>query len=301
MTGLPSVSVVIPVSNRAAMLGDVLSALANQAGPPETTEVIVDDNRSTDGTGDVARSRGVTVVEEPKPGPSAARNRGLQAANGEVVAHLDSDTVPTRRWLAEIVAPFVDPDVVLVAGRTLSYRPRTPTERYIAASGLLDVERAISRRPFPFAPSMNMAVRRSAAVGIGGWAEEMATAEDVDFSFRLLGRYRTDIVYRPSAVLFHRNRASEAELRKQAWTYGEGAAHMYRRYPEVVRWDVTKKLVVAGRLTARTALPALLAAGRALDLVSSQRLEFARCHRLWTWWFWRGFVSMYRRAERRTW
>src|SRR5207244_5260834 len=120
--------------------------------------------------------------------------------------------------------------------------PTTPAERYVAASGLIDAERAVHREPFPFAPSMNMAVRRDAALAVGGWAADMPTGEDVDFSFRVLRHHGNGISYRPGAVLFHRNRPTAERLRRQAWTYGEGAADLYLRYPEVVRWDVAKTL-----------------------------------------------------------
>jgi GT2 family glycosyltransferase len=159
-----------------------------------------------------------------------------------VIAHLDADTLPSRRWLAEIVTPFEDPQVIIVAGRTVCYPQDTAAGRYVAASGLYETERAINREPFPFAPSLNMAVRRSAALAVGGWAADMMTGEDVDFSHRVLRAFPSRIAYQPKAVLFHNTRASAEELRRQAWTYGEGAADIYLRYPEVVRWDLPKTL-----------------------------------------------------------
>src|SRR5438128_6095327 len=160
MNPVRSVGVVVPVRNGAGTMADLLEALlGGQSAPAADTEVVVVDNGSTDGTREIVRGRGVMLLEEPNLGPAAARNCGLRHARGEVVAHLDADTLPTRRWLAELVAPFADPEVVLVAGRTLSYPPETPAERYVAASGLFETERAIRRRPFPFAPSLNLAVR----------------------------------------------------------------------------------------------------------------------------------------------
>jgi len=182
-----SVSVVIPAYNAAATIGDMLRALSCQSNAPADMEIIVADNGSTDNTCEIARSfAGVTVLREDKRGPSPARNRGLRHASKDIVVHLDADTLPTRKWLANLIAPFSDPSVMLAAGRTLCFRPTTAVERYIAATGLYEADRAISRVPFPFVPSLNMAVRRNAALAIGGWAEDLMTAEDVDFSHRLL-------------------------------------------------------------------------------------------------------------------
>lgn len=293
---LSSVSVVIPVWNGEATIGDLLGALRTQRDLPEATEVIVVDNGSADATRDIVRESGVRLLEEPVRGPAAARNCGLRHARGEVVAHLDADTLPTRRWLAELVAPFTDPAVRLVAGRTLAYRPRTGAERYVVASGLMDAERALRREPFPFAPSLNMAVRRDAALAIGGWAEDLPTGEDVDFSHRLTRAFGGEIAFAPAAVAFHRNRPSDEQLRRQARTYGEGAARLYLRYPEVVRWDARKSIVLATRLAGRTLHPSVLRVGRTVGLVSDDRLEFARYHRLWSGAFWRGFAAVYRRG-----
>jgi len=295
-----SVSVVVPVLNGAATIGDMLNALMSQSGAPEDREIIVVDNGSTDGTQAIVGRFPVTVLREEKRGPAAARNRGLRAARGEVIAHLDADTLPTRRWLAEIVAPFADPEVVLAGGRTLSFRPETAAERYIVRTGLYDTEAHLGREPFDWVGSLNMAVRRRAALAIGGWAEDMLTGEDIDFCYRLQRKFSSPIRYQSRAVLFHRTRQDDSALRRQAWTYGEGAAHLYARYPDVVRWDVRKSLHVARVVAWRSVNPLLLRIARAFLDISADELEFATYHRLWTWWYWKGFFSFRRHRSPRT-
>ncbi len=296
----PSVSVVVPVLNGAQTLGDLLRGLANQAEARRDLEIVVVDNGSTDGSQEIVRACGVAkLLEEPLRGPAAARNRGLYQTQGEVVVFVDADMLPTRRWLSALVEPFSDESVVIAAGHILAYRPSTAAERFTAASEAWDTKTAVQRQPFPFAPTGNMAVRREAAIRIGGFANDMPTAEDVDFSYRVLREYPGEIVYRPEAVTFHHYRPTAEGLRKQAWIYGEGAADIYLRYPDAVRWDLMKTLKVTVRLLRASIDPPVRGLGRLVGLGSDERLEFSKFHRMWTWWHWRGFQSMYRHRERR--
>jgi glycosyltransferase involved in cell wall biosynthesis len=109
-------SVVIPAYNEEEFLGSCLESLLMQdfQGP---YEIIVVDNNSTDGTADLARSLGVTVVHEPKAGVCSARQRGTVAARGEIVVSTDADTVFSSGWLSRIDRVFrEDPARVAVAG-----------------------------------------------------------------------------------------------------------------------------------------------------------------------------------------
>ena len=288
-----SVSVIIPVLNGAHTIGDTLRSLANQAPVDAHRETIVVDNGSTDGTVELVGGLGVRLLHEAISGAAAARNCGLRAASGEIVVLCDADTVLTRRWLAEMLAAFDDPDVTLAAGRIVCYPPKTGPERYLAGCGVYDVERAVARPWFPLAPSGNMAVRRAAALAVDGFDEAMLTAEDADFCYRVLRAYPGAITYRPAAMLFHRSRPTDAELRRQARVYGEGVARLYLRYPDVLPWDLRRVLLVALRTAGRGVLPLLLASGRLLRIVPSQKVEYAVYNRMWTWWFWCGFFRLY--------
>lgn len=296
MTSEPiAVTVVIPVLDGAATIGTVLSALAAQAGAPAAAEVIVVDNGSTDATAAIVAAHGVRFLREPRRGPSAARNRGLREARGEIVAFLDDDTVPTRRWLAELLVPFDDLAVVVTGGEVESLLPSSPAQRFAARYWL---QRSNAWRPAGFgtAPSGNLAVRRAAALEIGGFDEGLLTAEDVDFSMRLMARFDTRVVHRPRAVVMHRDRETDEELHRQAISYGRGMAELYSRHPEQLLWGWRQRAAVVTRVVGRTSGELVARVARHLGRSSALDVEYATYARRWTWWYW---LAFWRQARQR--
>jgi glycosyltransferase involved in cell wall biosynthesis len=293
MTNSQSVSIVIPVLNGAKTIHDMLTALFSQAGAPQDKEIIVVDNGSTDGSQDIVKNFDITFLVETKPGVSAARNRGLAYASGDIYINIDADTLPTRYWLRELVSPFSDPEVILVGGKVLSFKPETAAERYIENSGLYAPENSVTNPDLPFVAGMNLAVRRKAALAVGGWDEDLLRSDDIDFSYRLTQKFSTRITYQPSALIFHRNRRTDDGLKKQALGYGYGAAIMYQRYPEQLKWGMAQSIKLASLLAHRTIMPEVRKIGHRLGRVSDEELEFAKYHRMWTLSFWRGFLKTY--------
>jgi glycosyltransferase involved in cell wall biosynthesis len=121
---VPTVTVVIPAFNAERTLGSVLDALAAQEQPVD--EVIVVDDRSTDGTPELAARHAAAVIRTEGGGfAGAARNRGWDAANGDVVVFLDSDAIPGPGWgagLRRALAEF--PGAIVGCART--FRGKTP-------------------------------------------------------------------------------------------------------------------------------------------------------------------------------
>jgi dolichol-phosphate mannosyltransferase len=120
-TPLETISVVVPARDEAERIGAVLAATV---GAPGVTEVLVVDDRSSDGTADVARQAGATVVAgEPLPdgwtGKAWALQQGLLVARGDWVVTLDADTRPDPRLPQAMVARAVADglDLLTVAGR----------------------------------------------------------------------------------------------------------------------------------------------------------------------------------------
>lgn len=110
------VSLIIPVYNEADRIGDCLESIAGQTVRP--FEVIVVDNNSTDDTAAIAgRFPFVTVLHETRQGVVYARDRGFNAARGEIIGRIDADTQLTPTWIATLQTIFKQqPDLDLVTG-----------------------------------------------------------------------------------------------------------------------------------------------------------------------------------------
>jgi len=96
------VSVVIPAYNEEALLPKALSSIKNQTYEPLEAVVAVD-HRTTDRTRELAASHGAVVVEVEQAGVGAARDAGSAAASGEILLHMDADTVWGHRVVEEVV------------------------------------------------------------------------------------------------------------------------------------------------------------------------------------------------------
>jgi glycosyltransferase involved in cell wall biosynthesis len=153
------ISVVIPAYQAAAHIGRALADVAAQTRQP--AEVIVVDDGSTDGTGDIARSLGATVLTQTNRGVAAARNAGIRAAQEPWIALLDADDTWTSgrlavHWDALARAPdvrlsFSDYEIARPNGRgepsalhNVRHYRRAPAKTL--AEGVVRVERAVMER-----------------------------------------------------------------------------------------------------------------------------------------------------------
>lgn len=135
---MDAVDVVLPCLDEAAALPGVLAAL------PTAYRAIVVDNGSRDGSPEVAREHGATVVHEPMLGYGAAVHRGLMAATADIVCVLDADGSLDAADLPRLVASVQNGDAELAVGR------RVPTGRgawpWHARAGNAVLARALRRR-----------------------------------------------------------------------------------------------------------------------------------------------------------
>lgn len=178
------VSVIIPAWNAERTLGQCLKALSEQTAPP--LETIVVDDFSTDGTKGVAESFGVKVLCLARnTGPAIARNRGAEAASGDVLLFLDADVVVPPALVEKVTNHFSDPRVSAV--QTL-YTPGCPVKGLVTRYQNYYYHHSLNRlRATAVAvfATWCAAVRREAFLGLGGFNERIPepTVEDEEFGY----------------------------------------------------------------------------------------------------------------------
>ena len=181
----PALSVVVPVRDGAAYLADALPVLRAAIG--EDTELIVCDDGSRDGSGQVAVGFGALVLRHDRSaGPAAARNHGARAARGDVLVFLDADVRVHPDTIARLRRALDDPAIAAAFG---SYDGSPPARSWPSLYKNLAhhfVHQRSSREAATFWAGCG-AVRRDVFLAAGGFDPRYArpSIEDVELGYRL--------------------------------------------------------------------------------------------------------------------
>jgi glycosyltransferase involved in cell wall biosynthesis len=200
---LPLVTAVVPTYNRAADVRLAVGSAVSQTYPADRLEIVVVDDGGTDGTGEVlSREFGARVryLRKPNGGVSAARNHGMAAARGELLALLDDDD----EWLPTKIARQVEvlsarPEVGMVITDVERMDERRVgfeifrRRQFIPRDGWVLPD--VLRNP-ALAPASAM-FRRSVLEATGGFDETLRTAEDIDFHLRVALRFPIAVIEEP--------------------------------------------------------------------------------------------------------
>jgi glycosyltransferase involved in cell wall biosynthesis len=198
----PRVSVVIPTYNRARFLPAAIASIRAQTLP--CSEIVVVDDGSTDDTAAVlaALGEGIVHLRQANAGPAAARNRGIHAASGELVALLDTDD----RWCPNKIERQVEllrrhPAVALVSADMAveDENGATMVASNFAKRGLAGFFAALHGAPVPEAPrrllqlnfinTSTVLARREVLVELGGFDTRLRYGEDLELWLRIAARH----------------------------------------------------------------------------------------------------------------
>jgi GT2 family glycosyltransferase len=233
----PPISVIVCTRDRTELLARCLDGLLG-LDYPEYEIIVVDNAPSTDATARLAAKFPVRYVREDRPGLDRARNAGISQARHEIVAFIDDDARPDRRWLTAFARVFEEPEVMAVTGFVApleletqaqirfeeiyggmghGFRPKVLQRTLLTDAQLLWAS--------SFGVGANMAFRREVFRSIGFFdpALDVGTPSggggDVEMFHRLVANGST-LVYEPAALVWHQHRRQTAGLRRLIFDNG---------------------------------------------------------------------------------
>ncbi|CAN5386014.1 hypothetical protein BH23ACT9_BH23ACT9_05350 [soil metagenome] len=278
----PSISVVICAYNAGATLDECLRHTCALDYPD--LEVVVVDDGSTDDTAAIARRHPrARLVEIPHAGLGVARNAGWAAADGDLVAYLDSDAYPSPEWPYYLVLGMDDdPHVGGVGGPNVPPTDDPPGAHQVARAPGGPVHVLLSDDRAEHVPGCNMAFRRRVLADAGGFDPVYESAgDDVDVCWKILNR-GWEIAFHPAALVWHHRRAGTRPYLRQQRGYGRSEALVEARHPDrftplgTARWrgiiydsfapSVTRQRVYRGLYGAAAYQSVYRGGGHTLDL-----------------------------------
>jgi len=244
----PKVSVIIPCYNEEATIRLVLKALHKQTYPLEALEVVIVDGMSTDGTRDEIEAfkrehpaLKTRIVDNPDRHIPHALNRGIAAAQGEIIVRLDGHSLPYPDYIARSVQGIEEGWGANVGGvweihpggetwiaESIAVAAAHPLGVGDAKYRYTDTAEEVDTVPFG-------AFKKKLVDEVGGFDESLLTNEDYEFNARVRaagGKIWLD----PGIRAIYYARPTFASLAKQYARYGFWKVRMLRRYPETLRW-----------------------------------------------------------------
>lgn len=242
-----AISAVICTHNRDRYLGPAIDSLLAQ-DLPDTFEVIVIDNASTDTTRQIVEARlgdrRLKYVYESTLGLSTARNRGVQESSGEIIAYLDDDAVAEPCWLRELLSAYANNDRLGVAGGrvTLLWPDDIEPPAWISADMMgclgaydLGMEVVNITEPGLTPRGLNYSLRRSFLEQIGGFdaqlgrvGKKLLSNEELVMTELALAQ-GWQVQYLPNALVAHNVAEERLQrdwfLRRSWW---QGVSEFYR-------------------------------------------------------------------------
>ena len=251
-TPWPRVSVIIPTYREPDNVSACVEAVLRQDYPADKVQVVVVDNAPAPGDVLHLASERVTVLHEPRPGSYAARNTGVAASNGEVIAFTDSDCVPHPEWLHQSVLAL-EGGAHRVAGHiqlfTRHTRPNVAED--LQKSFAFDVVHDLETRNQVAAA--NFVVWREAFDRVGPFRPDMLSGGDVEWGRRAVARTLVTH-YVASAIVYHPARFTLGQLLRHRKRIA-GATRSHSGVAEKAAWathSLVRRRGVLQRIFGRT-------------------------------------------------
>ncbi len=230
---LPTVSVIVPVYADAAGARRCLGALRAQDYPRELTELLVVDNGSppadVEALHQACTEAGARLIQEQRPGSYAARNCGIDAARGQILAFTDADCLPRPSWLSAGVACLQRAPSIAAVGGEINIFPAVRgrpnlIEQYDGST----LRQADFVERLHFAATANLLVRRTTFDAAGPFDASLKSHGDFEWGQRVHHLGLT-LGYCAEAAVDHPARGTFASTVKKARRLAGGAVDLRRR------------------------------------------------------------------------
>jgi GT2 family glycosyltransferase len=226
----PAISVVVCTYNGAETLGECLAQAGALNYPDFELIVVVDGGDDT--CAEIARAHRATVIETEHRGLGHARNVGIEAARGEIVAFLDDDAFPDRDWLLFVADRLRRGGFAGVGGPNVPPDDDGFVAECVAAAPGGPIHVLVSDTEAEHVPGCNMAFRKDVLQSIDGFDERFRVAgDDVDLCWRLQ-KAGHRLGFSAGAVVMHRRRDSVRRYLRQQYGYGKAEALLERKWPD---------------------------------------------------------------------
>ncbi len=241
---IPMVSVVICAYNAERTMRPCLESLRKLDYP--NYEVVIVDDGSRDRTAEIAMDfPEFRLIRQPNKGLSVARNVGLHAARGEIVAYTDSDCVVDPHWLTLMVRAMVEGSLDGCGGPNYAPHEDGRVEACVAASPGAPCHVLVGHDRAEHLAGCNMVFAKAALEKVGGFDPQFTSAgDDVDICWRMLDA-GFKLGFCPAAFVWHFRRNTIKAYYGQQRGYGRAEAMLYARYPErfnvlgQIKWNGT--------------------------------------------------------------
>jgi O-antigen biosynthesis protein len=240
----PKVSVIVCTFNGSRTLSQCLESLLRLDYP--NYEVIVINDGSTDATSQITQTYGFRLITTENRGLASARNTGLKASTGEIVAYIDDDAYADPHWLRYLASTFMNTRHVGVGGPNIAPPDDGLVAECVAHSPGNPVHILLSDSEAEHIPGCNMAFRKTALEAIGGFDPQFRLAgDDVDVCWRLQQKGWT-LGYSAGAMVWHHRRNSIRAYWRQQHNYGKAESFLEKKWPE--KYNLVGHVTWAGRV-----------------------------------------------------
>ena len=243
----PRISIVVCTYNGSQTIRDCLDGIVRLEY--RDYEIIVVDDGSSDTTAALVQEYDVRLITTENQGLSSARNTGMAAATGEIIAYLDDDARPDPHWLTYIAYTFLTTSHAAVGGPNIAPLGDNFVAECVDLAPGNPEQVLLSDSAAELLPGCNLAIRKSCLQAIGGFDPTYRIAgDDVDVCWRLRDRGWT-LGYHPSAMVWHHRRRSVRAYWQQQVGYGRAEGLLAQKWPE--KYNILGHLDWAGRLYGR--------------------------------------------------